>query len=215
VTKESKVSKGRRPKSEAESSRRQIVATARRLFASHGFDAVGVRDIAEQAGTTHGLVRHHFGSKLGVWQAVVDAAEDEYSSALGPLLDNFGQKDVFEEAAFFIRSLAETTAQHADLTRLIMHEGTAGGPRLSYILAHLTSAHQRLGPLLGSLQARGALTQFTSKTLFHFLLFSLSAPFALPALSEGLIGKTLLAAHADLLVRTLLGPMDKISEVFG
>ena len=198
---------GRRTESEAEDSRRRILATARILFGRHGFDAVGVRDIAERAGTTHGLLRHHFGSKLGVWKAVVDATEAEYVAVLGPLLDQVGDGDVIEAAAQFLRSFTTAAARQPDMTRLLMHEGTSSGPRLTYVLGQLASAHRRLAPLLQALHARGMLTQFTSETLFHFLLFSASSPFALPALSKGLVGaEASPEAHAERLVQTLLGP---------
>jgi AcrR family transcriptional regulator len=197
---------GRRPAAVAEATREHIVRAARGLFARHGFDAVSVRDIAEQAGTTHGLVRHHFGSKLGVWQAVVDAAEAEYAGALGPVLDGLGSGDARDEAAHFVRRFVAVSALHPDLTRLLLHEGTAAGPRLPQILAHLASAHRRLEPLVARLHACGLLRQFGSETLFHFLLFAAGAPFALPALSEGLLGPDASAeAHAERVVHALLG----------
>ncbi len=36
---------------------------ARRLFAEHAIRAVSVRDVAKEAGVTHGLVHHYFGTK--------------------------------------------------------------------------------------------------------------------------------------------------------
>ncbi|PKQ37869.1 MAG: hypothetical protein CVT59_04575 [Actinobacteria bacterium HGW-Actinobacteria-1] len=46
-----------------EQSKAAILEAARTLFAQRGFSAVSVRDVAEAAGVTHGLVHHHFGSK--------------------------------------------------------------------------------------------------------------------------------------------------------
>lgn len=43
---------------------------ALRLFASRGADAVSVRQIAEAAGVSPGLVIHHFGSKAALREAV-------------------------------------------------------------------------------------------------------------------------------------------------
>ena len=48
-----------------------VTAAARDLFASKGFAAVSVRDIAEAAGVNHGLVHRHFGSKDAVLRAVL------------------------------------------------------------------------------------------------------------------------------------------------
>ena len=38
-------------------------------FAGQGFDATSLREVAADAGVTHGLVRHHFGGKEGLREA--------------------------------------------------------------------------------------------------------------------------------------------------
>ncbi|MEO0477702.1 MAG: CerR family C-terminal domain-containing protein [Planctomycetota bacterium] len=43
--------------------KQQLIATAMRLFATHGRDGVSLRDIASEAGVTHGSIRYHFGTK--------------------------------------------------------------------------------------------------------------------------------------------------------
>jgi AcrR family transcriptional regulator len=50
--------------------RERLIATALRMFAERGFDAVSVRDIAKASGVSIGLIRHHFGSKEGLREAV-------------------------------------------------------------------------------------------------------------------------------------------------
>lgn len=52
--------------------RAAILASARRLFAGASYDAVGVRDIAAGAGVTAMLVNRYFGSKEGLFAAVVE-----------------------------------------------------------------------------------------------------------------------------------------------
>lgn len=56
---------------------------ALRLFAEHGPDAVSVRQIAEQAQVSPALVLHHYGSKVGLREAV----DDHAARAFGDLLD--------------------------------------------------------------------------------------------------------------------------------
>lgn len=197
---------GRRPEVEAEATRQRIVDAARHLFAARGFDAVGLREIADAAGTTHGLLRHHFGTKLVVWQTVADDADRDFLTALGPLLVFDFDQNVRTMAAQFIHRFVEMAAQHPDLMRLLLHEGTLDGPRLAYLLQYLSSAHQKFGPMLQKLHADGLLTQFSTKTFFHFLLFSSAVPFAMSSLSAGLIGSdSSVEAQADRITKTLLG----------
>jgi AcrR family transcriptional regulator len=50
--------------------RARLLQVAMRQFAAQGFDSVTVRAIAAEAGVTAGLIKHHFGSKEGLRDAV-------------------------------------------------------------------------------------------------------------------------------------------------
>jgi AcrR family transcriptional regulator len=72
--------------------RERILDAARALFASRGFDAVTMSDVADQAGVVRATVFNHFGSKgalveaitegvLGAWEGMLERAlADERSS---------------------------------------------------------------------------------------------------------------------------------------
>lgn len=66
--------------------RRQLLRAGIKLFAEKGFAAVGLREIAAEAGVSLGLVRTHFGSKDGLRDAidnyVLDVTKDLYSMVL-------------------------------------------------------------------------------------------------------------------------------------
>jgi TetR/AcrR family transcriptional regulator len=198
-----RAARGRRSDAEAAETRQRIIACARHLFADRGFDAVGLRDIAAAAGISHGLLRHHLGSKHAAWEAVVDQAESDYGTELSGHLELDADDDPIALADRFLRKFVATAARHPDLTRLLVREGVVRGPRLEYVLRTLGGSHRTLAPLLKALQARGILRQFDSRSFFHFLLFSASIPFALPALSNGL-SELDVASHGERLVRTLL-----------
>lgn len=51
--------------------RQRILAAARSVFASHGLSGARVDAVAKTAGCTKGLVLHYFGSKQGLWEAVL------------------------------------------------------------------------------------------------------------------------------------------------
>ncbi|MBO1331817.1 TetR family transcriptional regulator [Streptomyces sp. VRA16 Mangrove soil] len=54
-----------------EGNRRAVLAAARRLFAAHGYQGASIRAIAAESGVTPGLVMAYFGSKDGLFRAVV------------------------------------------------------------------------------------------------------------------------------------------------
>ena len=206
---------GRRSADDAERTRGAIVGAALSLFAERGFEGVSVRDIAQKAGTTHGLIRHHFGSKEGVWRAVVDAADGEYVAALMPILSGAGSKreegDPVRQASMVVRGLVTVSARHPEIVRLLVHEGTRGGDRLHYILERLAAPRRLLAPVLAGLQRQGLLRRFDADTFFLLLLTTGAVPFALPALTGSLLSEEPPTTeegarrHADRLIETLFG----------
>jgi len=60
---------------QAEATRQLLVATARELFAEHGFAATSVEDIIQRAGVAKGALYHHFHGKSELFRAVYDAVQ--------------------------------------------------------------------------------------------------------------------------------------------
>ena len=60
----------------ATATRQAILDAARWCFSHHGYDQVGVRDIAARAGTDPALVNRYFGSKEGLFAEAVSAKFD-------------------------------------------------------------------------------------------------------------------------------------------
>lgn len=55
----------------AKNSPQQILEAAAKVFAKNGYDDADIRTIAAQAGLNSALVAYHFGSKAGLFEAVV------------------------------------------------------------------------------------------------------------------------------------------------
>lgn len=60
-----------------EATRRALLAEGRRRFADDGYFDVVLADVAEAAGVTKGAAYHHFGSKAGLFRAVVAEVQRE------------------------------------------------------------------------------------------------------------------------------------------
>ncbi|QEO14070.1 TetR/AcrR family transcriptional regulator [Agromyces intestinalis] len=70
----------------ASTTREDLIAAARVEFAEHGIDGATTRRIAARAGVDPAMIAHHFGSKDGLWQAVLDLPLDPVQ-VIAPLRD--------------------------------------------------------------------------------------------------------------------------------
>lgn len=160
------------------------------------------------------MVRHHFGSKAGLWRAVVDRAVDRYRSALIPHAVVAAQDpdDVRAATRAAVRAFLDVNARHVALLRLTLNESVRGGERLDYLLRRYEPVAALMAPLFGQAQRAGYLREFTQPSFLLFLLTAGALPFALPALSAGLLGAPLhpgsneATCHVERILDILYGP---------
>lgn len=78
-----------RPPGGAADTPARILDAATELFARHGYDAVGMREIAAAAGVNVATVHHHMGSKAELYEAVFarmyEAEREALTAAAGPV----------------------------------------------------------------------------------------------------------------------------------
>ncbi|MEA5361552.1 TetR/AcrR family transcriptional regulator [Amycolatopsis sp., V23-08] len=60
-----------------------LVAAARELFATRGYQAVPADEITRAAGVTRGALYHHYADKQGLFRAVVEELERELTDEVG------------------------------------------------------------------------------------------------------------------------------------
>jgi AcrR family transcriptional regulator len=61
----------------SKATRRALLRTARKLFASRGYASTSIADIAKGARVTSGALYHHFCDKKQIFQAIVEEIEQE------------------------------------------------------------------------------------------------------------------------------------------
>ncbi len=64
--------------------RQRILQEALTLFAAHGYEAVAVQDVVAAAGLSKPSLYHHFGSKLGLLQALLEERHLELLARVRP-----------------------------------------------------------------------------------------------------------------------------------
>nr|WP_272922577.1 TetR family transcriptional regulator [Streptomyces sp. SID5785] len=130
---------------------------ARRLFAAHGYQSVGIRTIAAAAGVTPGLVMAYFGSKDGLFREVVgdgtgittrvlDEAVDDPAGLPHALahsyLDRWDRLSAQDPLAALIRSALDHPPSAAHLADLLERLVTAP---LTAVLGTSDEAATRIG----------------------------------------------------------------------
>jgi TetR/AcrR family transcriptional regulator len=102
----------------ATSSQERILKSALGLFSSRGYDATSVREICEAAAVTKPTLYHFYGSKEGVYRAIVEGALERFAAdAKGALA---GEGTLRERLVRMAQSYVEATLRQPELARFIM-----------------------------------------------------------------------------------------------
>src|SRR3954454_9310424 len=119
------------------SSRARILAVAREEFASRGFNSARLQDIAERAGLTHPTLLYHFGSKEGLYSAVIEDAVDDWAATTNRVRAT-GLRG-FDHVEALIAAGLKFFAGHLDFVVIVRREAIEGAGRLEQAIA----AHMR------------------------------------------------------------------------
>lgn len=99
--------------------RKAIQQVAAQLFASKGFSAVGVRDIAAAAGVNQAMVSYYFGSKGALYDEILSEAV-EHAAALANGMDlDAGAPDAERR---LVRIFAEAMTSRPHLVPMVLRE---------------------------------------------------------------------------------------------
>jgi len=116
--------------------REALLNAASKLFASRGFDAVTVAEVAQDAGVNKALINYHFGGKLKLYRTIVRDMFADLLVRLEPLRHDARPPD--ELLREFIAIVGDTAhSRRPHLSRMMLREVIAGGPHLDHeVLAH-------------------------------------------------------------------------------
>ena len=111
----------------------RILLSALELFSSKGYDATSVREICEAAGITKPTLYHFYGSKEGVYRALVDGALDDFRRAITRAMQAPGS--AVERLQRVGRAYFERARARRDLLRFIfglIHNPATSAPRTDF-----------------------------------------------------------------------------------
>ena len=157
--------------------RQKLLAAARSLFASQGFFACKVGDIARQAGMSQGNVYWYFGSKEEILQAILAEGFGAIEVMTAEVADEPGPARPRLE--LLITRTLDLYRQHADFTRILGTLMGHGGQELIRSLGFdMTEIggryHANLARLFEQAQREGLVADLEPNlhVLFYFSLFN-------------------------------------------
>ena len=104
--------------------REQLIGIGRQLFASRGYEATTVEEIASAAGVSKPVVYEHFGGKEGLYAVVVDREIQALLGAIaGALTSEGGSRALLERAATALLDYIETST---DGFRILVRDSPPG-----------------------------------------------------------------------------------------
>lgn len=104
----------RGPYANGEKRRAEIVDAAMAVFAEHGYRRISLRQIAEQLGTSHVTLLHHFGSKDALLEAVLTEREERDRPVREEILGRHG----------LLEGVAEVMRRNTTIRGLIQLDAT-------------------------------------------------------------------------------------------
>lgn len=105
-----------------EVARQELLDAAERLFAKERPDDVGLKDVAREAGTSHALITHYFGTYAGLVEAVLQRRLQRLRDATAARLREAGVLHRAEELlAVLFRTLDDPV--HVRLMKWVMASG--------------------------------------------------------------------------------------------
>jgi AcrR family transcriptional regulator len=130
----------------------QLLDVGRAAFAERGFDATSIEEIAHRADVSKPVVYAHFGSKDGIYAAVV---ERETALLLGMIADGLRgghPRELLEQAA---RAFLDYVEHHTDGFRILLR-GSGVGSSTGTLTTLLDNVARQVEELLGrGFAARG------------------------------------------------------------
>lgn len=117
----------RRTKEEAAQTRQDLLEAALTVFSREGYEAARLEDVAQAAGVTRGAIYHHFGSKAGLFAALIDDASALGNMAIGRAIEQGGSfAEITERILVYTLNLLEENRRFREVMALSLSiPGTA------------------------------------------------------------------------------------------
>jgi AcrR family transcriptional regulator len=112
-------------------------------FARRGFDGARIREIVERAGVNERMIYHHFGSKAGLYQAVLDDQLECVRTAGEPMLARALQMPPYAGMRAALAGYFDLLLARPAIVGLLLHEGLGGRRTISSLRSAVSASALR------------------------------------------------------------------------
>lgn len=133
------------PRDSGAATRADLIAAGRTLFAQKGFDGTSVRALTTEAGTNLGAITYHFGSKRGLYTAVLEDGVRPLARRVARAAQAEGTAR--ERMLGVVEAYFDHFTDHPDLPHLLLQEVAAGKEPPDVILEIVQSVKQTIARL--------------------------------------------------------------------
>jgi AcrR family transcriptional regulator len=134
-----------------------IIAAARRLFATHGYDGTSVREITSAAGANLGAITYHFGSKQELYNQVVSECVEPLAAVVIGAVNSSG--DVMTRVALLVRAYFDQISADEDTGRVMLQAMVIGNQPPPAAVNGIRTVHAALHGLVVEGQRAGVIRE--------------------------------------------------------
>jgi AcrR family transcriptional regulator len=172
------------------SGREALLRAALRHFGLHGYHGVSLRALAREAGVDMALVSRLFGSKAGLWLAMLEALEANrrarYDARLHALNDR--SRPLETRVGEMIDLFIEMAIDVPDLLRLLLQDVADGGDRIANAVEKLIlPVRDQMVTLLGEGMAAGYVRGRDPEVMFLVFTSAVAVPFGARAFVDAVL----------------------------
>ncbi len=184
---------GKQSREVSEKTKETVLKAALKVFSREGFYNTKLRDIADVAGTTHSLIRHHFGSKYDLYKAVVDFGLYIHEDRLRRVIKLHKSDDPVELFRDFIVSYVSTIAKNPELSNIKMRNNVSTSPLFDYLIERQKQLHTIVEPVFKKVQKLGYFEDFEHDSFFVYLHALVETPVVMMDMGKKLLGQNLVS----------------------
>jgi len=136
-------------------SREHLIEAARALFAQQGYDGASVRDITRRAKVNLGAITYHFGSKEGLYHAVIEGFAVPLADRLAAIASEPGPP--VQRIADVLRAFFDHIGEHPEMPSMIVRELASGRPLAAPVAQVIERNVQSVSRIIVQGQADGSI----------------------------------------------------------